>query len=143
MMTEITHDQAVALAALVTALRPGWDVAGIVKHVGQARTRGTAWELAHAALHSAEDPGNLTPAIIALSGPHWTKAKAASSATGSDNMPGAAKCPEHNTRLPCPGCRADLLAAEPDAATRTLSAQHVPADAIRAIRAAIENGESA
>jgi hypothetical protein len=141
MMTALDHGQACELASLIAALRPGWDEQGIVKQLGLARTRGTAWELAHAALHAAEDPGNLTPAIIALSGPHWTKAKAASSAVGSDNMPGAAKCPEHATRLPCPGCRADALAAEPDATTRTLVAQHVPADAIRAIRAAIENGD--
>lgn len=52
------------------------------------------------------------------------------------------RCPEHQTRLPCPGCRADLLAAEPDAATRTLRTQNIPDAAIRAIRAAIENGES-
>ena len=70
-MTSIDRDQAHALAALIATLRPDWQPPGILKTLSDARTRGTAWDLAHAALYAAQDPSVRTPAVIALPGDHW------------------------------------------------------------------------
>ena len=71
MMNQITRPQADALAALVHELRPEWDTRGIVKALFDARERGTALDVAHAAINAAADLTHRTPAVIALAGPHW------------------------------------------------------------------------
>ena len=67
----MTKEQAVALAKFLRMLRPGWDEAGIVTALGNARLMGTAGDLAIAALAAAGEAKNRTPAVIAMPGPHW------------------------------------------------------------------------
>src|SRR5690606_7256457 len=94
-------------------LRPGWDAPGVLKALSDARTRGTAWQLAHAALHAAEAQTNRTPAIIAMTGDHWTRGRA----LGESNGIHYDRCPiDGHTSYPannCGACRADTLEAEP------------------------------
>jgi len=121
-MTEISRDQAQAIAQAVTALRPDWQPQGIVKALGDARARGTAFEVAHAALYAAADPTNRTPAVIPLAGAHWARAKASSTQTGGDNMPGVTRCevPGHEAERAhnCRSCQSERIAA-PSMATTT------------------------
>lgn len=113
-MTPITRDQARALASLVAALRPDWDSPGILKALSDARERGNPFALAHAALYAAETLTNRTPAVIALTGDHWTKGRA----LGESNPirfdrcpePGHGSFPAHN----CSSCRSEgLESSEP------------------------------
>lgn len=67
----MTKQQAEALARFVHMIRPGWDEAGIVVALGNARLMGTAGDLAIAALAAAGEPSNRTPAVIAMPGKHW------------------------------------------------------------------------
>lgn len=118
-MTEsLNGDTAEALANLVHVLRPqeaAWGIKGIKTALFNAKDRGTAFEVAHAALYAAEDLTNRTPAIIALAGPHWTRGRE----LGSSN-PRGEKCPQighegkpaHN----CPYCIADSKAVPDDEA---------------------------
>ena len=108
-MTQITRPQADALAALIHAMRIEWDVAGIVRALSDARDRGSAFELAIAALNCASDLTNRTPAVIAMAGAHWTKGKPLGM-TGGGNFvrcpqPGHTSFPAHN----CGACRMDAL----------------------------------
>lgn len=107
-MITIDRDQAGVLAALVAALRPDWDEPGILKALSDARTRGDAYRLAHAALYAAEDVRNRTPAIIALTGEHWTRGRELG--TGDTNY---ARCiePGHTSYAAdnCGACRADRM----------------------------------
>ena len=109
MMTiPINREQAHALAALIAALRDDWDTAGVLKALSDARDRSTAWDLAHAALHAAQNPKIKTPAVIAMAGEHWTVGKALGESTTD-----APRCPEpghtsyfaHN----CGYCKAERL----------------------------------
>ncbi len=70
-VTALDRDRAHALAALLATLRPDWDAKGVLAALGRAQDRGTAYDLAHAALRAAADLGNRTPAVIPLDGPHW------------------------------------------------------------------------
>lgn len=114
MMTgTITDDQARALAHLIAALRPGWDVAGIRGALSKARHRGNAHELAIAAIRCTQGDAR-TPAVIALDGPHW-----ASAGAGTDVVPAKAKkCdqPGHETYYAwnCGYCASERLEAPPD-----------------------------
>lgn len=121
-MTEsLNGDTAEALANLVHALRPEWGVPGIKTALYNAKDRGTAWEITHAALYAAEDLAARTPAIIHHPGAHWTRGRE----LGSSN-PRGEKCdqvghegkPAHN----CPYCIADSKAIPDDAATTYQSA---------------------
>lgn len=67
----ITHDQAKRLAELIHWLRGDWDVKGILAALYDAAGKGGNFDLAQAAIRAASDPGNRTPAVIALEGPHW------------------------------------------------------------------------
>lgn len=132
--TPITRAQAEALTALVHALRPDWDGNGVMTALANARDRGTAWELAHAALHAAETPTNRTPAVIGMTGEHWTRGKPLGTATTTGRFqrcpePGHSSYPAWN----CGYCKAERLeATEQD---RTLARQGVPPKRIREIRA--------
>jgi hypothetical protein len=107
MMTgTITDDQARALAQLVAALRPGWDVAGIRAALSNARHRAPAHDLAIAAIRCTQTDAR-TPAVIAMDGPHWH-------APGTTSTANYERCPEPgHTSFPawnCSACRAEDLA---------------------------------
>lgn len=118
MMTgTITDDQARALAHLVATLRPGWDVAGIRSALSSARHRGSAHELAIAAIRCTQGDAR-TPAVIAMDGPHW-------------HTPGAVTKDEHRfarctvighgsfAAWNCGACRAEDLEADEPTTTIT------------------------
>ena len=109
-MTSIDRDQAHALAALIATLRPDWQPPGILKALSAARTRGTAWDLAHAALYAAQDPAVRTPAVIALPGDHWR-----GRSLGDGTPIHYPRCPEpgHTSYRAdnCGACRAEALEA--------------------------------
>lgn len=142
MMTEITEPQARALAALVHELRDGWDAAGTLAKLAEVRTRGSAWDIAHAALYAAEDQANRTPAIIAHAGPHWTRGKALGQSGPAPDMPGRDRCTTHDHERAhnCRSCAADRKARSDDDARQdaALASQGVPLERIRAIRAAAD-----
>ena len=116
MMNAITEPQARALAALIAALRLDWQTQGVLAALAKAQHLGTAFELAHAAIHAASEPSNRTPAVIAMAGAHWARAKATSTQTGGDNMPGLARCTEHPTERAhnCRSCTGDRIGKNPD-----------------------------
>lgn len=68
---QLTHDQAKAAAKCINALRPDWDVPGIIDALGRARGRGDAPTVVMAAIRAATAPSNRTPAVIWLDGAHW------------------------------------------------------------------------
>ena len=109
-MTTIDRDQAHALAALIATLRPDWQPPGILKALSDARARGTAWDLAHAALYAAQDPAIRTPAVIALPGDHWR-----CRSLGDGTPIRYPRCPEpgHTSYRDdnCGACRAEQLEA--------------------------------
>jgi hypothetical protein len=71
-VASLSYDGAVTLAEFIHAyVRPDWDVKGIVHALGQARDKGTAAQVAVAALVAAQNTANRTPAVIPLAGPHW------------------------------------------------------------------------
>lgn len=74
MQIEITHEQAKALATLLNALRPDWDLRGILSAIYEARGKGGNFDLVVAAVRCASQPSNRTPAVIGLEGPHWQTA---------------------------------------------------------------------
>lgn len=117
-MNAISRDQARALAALVATLRDDWDTPGILQALSDARARGDAYRIAHAALYAAETPGIRTPAVIALAGPHWTRGRDLGTGDGDHY----ARCPEpgHSSypATNCGACRADQIAATQPRDTR-------------------------
>lgn len=71
-MADLTYEGATILAEFIHAyVRPDWDQRGIVHALGKAKDRGTAAQVAIAALVAAQNAGNRTPAVIPLAGPHW------------------------------------------------------------------------
>lgn len=111
MTDEITGDQARALAALVATLRPDWDAPGVLAALRTARTKGTADQLAHAAINAATNTANRTPAVIALDGPHWSTVRPVETRGGDYDrcqVPGHQQWPAWH----CAGCRADARAAD-------------------------------
>jgi hypothetical protein len=115
MMTKINREQAHALAALVAALRTDWDTPGVLKAIYDARDRGDAFRVAHAALYAAETPTNRTPAVIALAGEHWARGRDVGTGdTRFDrcDVPGDAHRSYPKGR--CGACRADGLAVDTD-----------------------------
>lgn len=127
----ITDDQARALAQLVALLSGNkrWDVAGTRSAIHAARHRGTAHELAHAAIRCTQGDAR-TPAVIALDGPHWHAEPTTTSAR-------ATKCPipghESYYAWNCGACRSEGL--ERTEAHEVLRAQGVPTERVRAILA--------
>lgn len=111
MNAELNHEQAKHLAALVAALRPGWDVPGVRKALWDARTKGTPDQVAHAAITAAMDPTNRTPAVIALDGPHWATVRPVETRGANYDrcqVPGHEQWPAWH----CAGCRADARVAD-------------------------------
>lgn len=125
-MSELTRAQAEALARWIhEAVRPDWDVSGIVAALGEAKGKGTAATVAVAAIVAADTPANRTPGVIPLAGPHWPK-------TGRKHAPPP---PRHKTCGVCyrgyDECRrvwADDHEFEsiPDARARKIAAADVP-----------------
>ena len=67
-----TADQLAAVAYLVHAVNPKWDRPGIESVLRRLPDVGLA-QLAHAAIScAATRTDQVTPAVIAMSGPHWT-----------------------------------------------------------------------
>lgn len=110
----INSAQAKALAALMAALHPGWDIPGCAAAIHRARHRGTPAELAHAAIRLAERADLRTPMLLAEDGSHWRP------------PPGTASDPIHFDRCPeightsfpkwnCSACAADKKARTDDA----------------------------
>jgi hypothetical protein len=128
----ITGAQTHRLAALIQELRPEWDASGIGKAILAAADRGTAWEVAHAALYAAADTTNRTPGVIPLAGAHWSRGRELAS-TAAVPERNDARCEEHPWARArgCPACRSEALEATNQ--TRTLVAQHVPPEKIRQI----------
>lgn len=73
MMTPITPPEAHALAALVAALRPEWDPAGIYAAIREARNDHDTRDLCHAAVELAFLPEARTPKVLIHAGPHWQR----------------------------------------------------------------------
>lgn len=147
MMTkEMSPDEAAAISLLLHAVRPEWDIRGIKVAVWGSRPRGTAFDVAHAALYAAEDLTIRTPAVIALAGPHWTRGRelGASDPRGPKcEEPGHQGKPAHN----CPYCIADRKARPDDAPPVGLAApdpdqQDINARGARRVRAALDRGAS-
>lgn len=91
MSASITRDQAHALAAFIATLRPDWQQPGIIKALSDARTMGTAGELARAAIACAESAKVRTPAVIARTGEHWSLSRP----LGTRIPPRRRPCPDH------------------------------------------------
>jgi hypothetical protein len=69
---QLTYETATLIAEFIhAAVRPDWDVKGIVKALGDAREKACAGTVAVAAIVAAQNPGNRTPGVIPLTGPHW------------------------------------------------------------------------
>jgi hypothetical protein len=110
----ITDDQARALAQLVAALRPDWGVAGVRAALHTARHRGTAHELAVAAIRCTQGDAR-TPVVIAQDGPHWHTAGTTPADHRFDRCtePGHKSFPAWN----CSACRAENLEGTHPAST--------------------------
>lgn len=93
MSGQLSKDQATLLAEFIHALRPEWDVAGIVHALGTVRDRGDAYTVAVTAILAAQNAANRTPGVIPLSGPHWA-------ATGT-SRPRPVVPPRHKTCATC------------------------------------------
>jgi hypothetical protein len=109
----ITDDQARALAQLVAALRPGWDVAGIRAALSNARHIAPAHDLAVAAIRATQGDAR-TPAVIGMDGPHWH-------APAPTVRPPEVRCsePGHTSFIArnCSACRAENLEGTHPAST--------------------------
>lgn len=72
MMTEITTRQADAIVELIASIRPDWDKRGITAALKSAcEISRSPSRLAVAGVFAATNGANLTPAVIAMRGPHW------------------------------------------------------------------------
>lgn len=136
MMSPLNENQARALATLIATLRPGptppaWDAAGVFAALRQAATRGTAVEVAHAAITAAANPANRTPAVIPLAGPHWSTG--ATSTNDAIPRPDDARCDEHlwERATNCRACRAEELAAPDATYTQRIGGPVLPPERIR------------
>lgn len=113
-MMTMDRPQAQALAALIHALRPEWEPAGIMTALAAARDRGDAFEVAQAAIHAASVKANRTPAVIPLAGEHWTRGRALGASGTTDvrfercDQPGHTSFPASN----CGACRSEQIAGE-------------------------------
>jgi len=137
-MTEITPDQAQALAGFLASIRPAaapWDTPGIVAALGKARTRADAPELAIAAIRAAVDSANRTPAVIALDGAHWREPCATTGKRSGEHLhpPRADEaCPAHPGRYRdhCGLCRVEAYGPAPEP---------LPGAAVTDVRAALQS----
>lgn len=107
----ISEQQARALAFYIsTAVRPDWQVPGILSALAEASqlTR-DAGALAAAAVNAARQEKNRTPAVIALPGSHWPP-EAAASVSGV-RVPPCEDHPEEAAHA-CRACWADVKAGQ-------------------------------
>ena len=71
-MTERNQSTVAALAFLVTAIRPDWSKPGVVGVLNRVDPAVDLAALSHAAITAAATRRDqTTPAIIAMTGPHW------------------------------------------------------------------------
>jgi len=136
MTSQLDQATARALAALVTLIRPDWDATGIMAALGKVRDRGSAVDVAIAALRVADDPKNRTPAVIVLAGDHWaapTQMRAASTVPRA----GAVRCPEpgheHEIAANCRSCRAEQIGVADGISMPTTREPVVSAERVREI----------
>ena len=136
------RDRADALTALIHALRPDWDATGIMAALGKVRDRGSAVDVAIAALRVADDPKNRTPAVIVLAGDHWA-APAQTRAASTVPRAGAARCTipghEHEIAANCRSCRAEQIAIADGTEAPTERVPVVSAERVRQILDAVFN----
>lgn len=118
----MTKGQADATATLVATLRPDWDVRGILAALAIAKDRGSAADVAVAAIRAASVPSNRTPAVIPLAGPHWP-----TTTTGPADGPW--------DRRPCHRCR-NVHDADTTCARRNAEGAERGANLARALLAA-------
>lgn len=116
MMTfhEMTYKQGQALTAFLHELRGDWDKPGIEHALSVARGKGTAPDVAVAAIRAAAQAGNRTPAVIGMDGPHWREP--ATEKPKPTNRPPKRDedCPRHAGQWAdsCHGCAADRIAGD-------------------------------
>lgn len=108
----MSRNQGQVVAAVVHALRPDWDPAGIMAALQRAARLGDAFEVTLAAVAAAQEPTNRTPAVIALEGAHWSRART-SPPTPTPGPGARARCTvyghEHYLAHNCAGCKTDRL----------------------------------
>lgn len=139
MMTNpITPSQAKLLTALIEDLRPDWDRAGIWAKVVEAKDRGPAWDLIHAALYAAENPAVRSPGVIPKAGEHWTRGHALGEAGTTSGR--HARCPEdgheHEPAHNCRSCRSEHLEAPVQAGHLVARTPTAPTERVAEIVAA-------
>jgi len=135
MMTE-NLNLADHLAAVIHAIRTDWDIKGIKTALMNAKDRGTPAEVAHAAIYAAQDPTNRTPAVIPLSGPHWSRGRELTS-TGAVPERNDARCERHDWERArgCRACRSEAL--EVTEQQQHLVSVGIPRDRVRQILAGV------
>lgn len=127
-----TPTELARIAAQANALRPEWPVRSVLTYLEQNHAARAYRDLAVAMAHVACDPDTKTPRRLSEAGPWWR-------ATGEATMtaiPAAtdARCTVYgheHYRLPCRGCRAEALAANPTQLTPAVPAV-TPRDASHA-----------
>lgn len=131
----ITRDQALPLAELLCVIRPQWNTRGVLTAGLQPLEKHPAplEVIAWAAIRAAQDPDNLTPAVIPLNGPHWNLADRPT----QPRLTPEHECARHVGQWAgnCPSCRADQLAA-PDTTEAWAGPPQTKADAIAKARRA-------
>lgn len=135
-MMKATRSQAQAIANVVAALRPEWHQAGIMTALEAVADRGSAYDLAHAALYAAADPSIQTPAVIAMGGEHWMRGKALGETTASTTGR-YTRCPndghEHEPAHNCRMCRSEHLEAPVQAGHLVPRTPTAPTERVREI----------
>lgn len=126
----MTKHQAELLAAFIAACRD-WQVPGTVTALAKARNRGDVWQVAIGALRAAANPGNKTPAIIALDGAHWRPAN-------PDDEPTVTPTARRIEDMRCPHCGMWSVRGENHTCGRVLDPDQTR-QAAAAARAAIKN----
>lgn len=127
-----TPTELARIAALANALRPEWPIRSVLTYLEQNHAARAYRDLAVAMAHVACDPETKTPRRLSESGPWW-RATCEPTMTA---IPAAtdARCTVYgheHYRLPCRGCRAEALAANPTELTPAVPAV-TPRDATHA-----------
>ncbi|WP_407316666.1 hypothetical protein UQW22_09965 [Isoptericola halotolerans] len=136
MHAQINAAQAQALARLVNALRPSWDVPGIAAALHKARHRAPAHELAHAVIRLATRADLASPAVLAQDGPHWRATPAETAEPINFDrcpQPGHGSFPAWS----CGACRADEIAATEAAPVKPAGDPETYARGSELVRAAL------
>lgn len=116
-MNEMTETQAKNLTLLLASIRGDWHPQGIIKSLQVAKDKGTAAEVAIAAIRAATNPKNRTPAIIPMDGEHWRPP----TPKEPDRLPPRELwCPDHN--LPESKCKPQHTRTPPPPGWKTWKA---------------------